>query len=85
MIITSRHVNDLEDDGGLLLPGDLVVVALHQQRRRDVHLAHVHLSHHHHHHHNDNNEDTIRMMRMSLIMVWMMIRDMILMMMGIQP
>jgi len=33
----------LEDDGGLLLSGDLMVVALHQERWRDVHLGHVHL------------------------------------------
>ena len=38
---------NLKNDGGLLLPRDLVVVALHQQRWRDVHLAHVHLDHDH--------------------------------------
>ena len=44
MIYTTTN---LKNDGGLLLPRDLVVVALHQQRWRDVHLAHVHLDHDH--------------------------------------
>ena len=47
MIYTTTN---LKNYGGLLLPRDLVVVALHQQRWWDVHLAHVHLDH-------DNDED----------------------------
>ena len=50
---------NLKNDGGLLLPRDLVVVALHQQRRRDVHLAHVHLDHVQDHDEDEDDDDDV--------------------------
>ena len=50
---------NLKNDGGLLLPRDLVVVALHQQRWWDVHLAHVHLDHVQDHDEDEDDDDDV--------------------------
>ena len=51
------RTTNLKNDGCLLLPRNLVVVALHQQRWRDIHLAHVHLDHDHDEDVDDDDDD----------------------------